>query len=61
MPKRLLFLCVSFLLISMLWVFTTRGDMIVPTWGEAIQNDCYLNIQIEDSGFTIHQRIQMKL
>ena len=61
MRKRCRFLCLSLLLIPILFAFETKADMVVPTWGEAIQNNCYLDIEIQGESVTIHQRIQMKL
>ena len=61
MLKRFQFLCFSFLLISMLFAFETKADVYPAFWGEAIENNCYLNIEVEGSNVTVHQRIEMKL
>lgn len=61
MQKRFRFLGFLFLLIWLLFALETKADVMLPTWGEVIQNNCYLNIKIEDHGVTLHQTIQMKL
>ena len=61
MPKRLRFFCFSLLLIPILFAFETKADVTPAIWGEVIQNNYYLNIKIEDSGVTLHQRIEVKL
>ena len=61
MRKRFWFFCFSLLFTSMLFEFETRADFIPVFWGEAIQNNSYLNIEINGSSVTLHQRIEMKL
>ncbi|MCK4427641.1 MAG: T9SS type A sorting domain-containing protein [candidate division Zixibacteria bacterium] len=61
MRKRYRFFCFSFLFISMLLAHETKTDIAVPVWGEIIQNHCYLNIEIEGSNVTLHQRIELKV
>ena len=61
MRKRFWFLCISFWLTSTLLPFETGADIEPPTWGEAIQNNSFLNIQVEGSSITVRQRVEMKL
>ena len=61
MLKRFWFLFFPVLFISMLFAFETEADIVPAIWGEAIQNNCYLNIEIESENVIIHQRIEMKL
>lgn len=61
MPKRFQFLCLSLLFISMLLAFETKADVTPAIWGEVIQSNCYLNIEIKGESVTLHQRIEMKL
>ncbi len=61
MRRRFWFFCFFLLSISILSATAAKADMIVPTWGEAIQNDCYSDIEIQGESIIIHQRIEMRL
>jgi hypothetical protein len=61
MRKRLKFLRFSILLIIGLCGIGARADIVPATWGEAIQNDCYLNIKVDGPNVTLHQTVRMKL
>lgn len=61
MQKGYWFLCFSLLLGVMLWANETKADVYPAFWGEAVEDNCYFNIEVQESSVTVHQRIEMKL
>jgi hypothetical protein len=61
MQKRYWFLYFSLLFLVMLLAGESKADVCLAFWGEAVEYNCYFNIEVKESSVTVHQRIEMKL
>ncbi len=61
MKIRLKFLCFVLLLLSTIGVPESKADIDYADWGEIVENNSYINIQVEDTNVIVHKRIEMKL
>ncbi len=61
MPKRFWFFYFCVLLVAMPFVGETKADIYPAFWGEAVEDNCYFDIEVKGSSVTVHQRVEMKL